>query len=61
MGLIQVVGTIGIDPVLARKIVDPEPRQWIMDAFLLHAFPEELKSTSFLFPEIIEEIAPAQE
>jgi hypothetical protein len=39
---------------------DPEPRQWIMDAFLRHAFPDELKSTRFLFPEVMEGIVPEQ-
>jgi hypothetical protein len=59
--LVQVIAIAGIDPVLARKTVDPEPRQWVMDAFLRQAFPDELKSTKFLFPEVIEEIVPEQQ
>jgi hypothetical protein len=58
--LVQVIATAGIDPVLAKKTIDPEPRQWTMEAFLRHAFLGELKSTSFLFPEVMEEIVPEQ-
>jgi hypothetical protein len=59
--LVQVVALVGIDAVLAKKVVDPEPRQWIMDAFLRHAFPSELKTARFLFPEALDEIVPEQE
>jgi hypothetical protein len=56
--LVQVVAITGIGPVLTKKTVDPEPRQWVMDAFLRHDFSVELTMTSFLFPEVMEQIVP---
>jgi hypothetical protein len=55
-GLLQVIAAVGIDFVMAKKTVVPEPQQWTMGAFLHHEFATELCNAHDLFPEATDEI-----
>jgi hypothetical protein len=54
--LLQVVATVGIAPVMRKKIVDPEPRQWLIWNFLWHEFKAECRNKRNLFPEVMDEM-----
>ena len=54
--LVQVLSERPIGEVMGKKTSDPEFRQWLLDGYLGHAFPAEMRAARNLFPETLDEL-----
>lgn len=58
--MIQIIQSKGIDPIIGKKLEDPEKITWEMATFLLNEYPEEHKNIKPLFKKDFDSIFPEE-